>query len=348
MEYVITFTVAFILSILMTPKFIVRLRKHGFVVRDYYKVGEVWIPTMGGIIVIISTIISVIICLLLFRILNLFAISSMPTTLTPIEFAYLQVIIIYGFYGLIDDELSIGRAMKIIIPLIFAYPLVSIISAPESVHIPLLGDVSMRTVVFGMSLYRIYKYVIIPVYIMVVANLVNMHSGFNGMQCGLSIIVLLTLIIKTIIDSSMSNILPAVSVLGALVGFFYYNKYPSRIFEGNIGSFAIGATIGALIIIKKYLISGFIILLPHTVNFLMYVYWRVKCWSLKRAGREIGPYHSSIKFGSVKDDGTLLVRNRLTLKWVLPYHYPMKEWQAVISMYALTAVFCIIGLFIPY
>jgi hypothetical protein len=31
----------------------------------------------------------------------------------------------------------------------------------------------------------IFKVFVVPVYIMVVSNLINMHSGFNGLQCGL-------------------------------------------------------------------------------------------------------------------------------------------------------------------
>ncbi|MFO7619362.1 MAG: hypothetical protein R6W91_06905 [Thermoplasmata archaeon] len=38
--------------------------------------------------------------------------------------------------------------------------------------------------------------------------------------------------------------------------------------------------------------------------------------------------------------------NRLTLKWVLPYHFRMTEVQVVYSMYMLTLVFCVLGLFV--
>ena len=84
-------------------------------------------------------------------------------------------------------------------------------------------------------------------------------------------------------------------------------------------------------------------LIPHTINFLMYVYWRlIHC-------RHPGDKRWRIeKFGKVRDDGTLEVPNHLTLKWVLPYHYRMTEKQAVLAMYALTIHFCVAALFIPY
>ena len=75
-------------------------------------------------------------------------------------------------------------------------------------------------------------------------------------------------------------------------------------------------------------------LLPHTINFWMYVYWRVK-------------KYPQVKFGKVREDGTLEVPNNLTLKWVLPYYRNVTERQATYAMYAVTAVFCIIGILIP-
>jgi hypothetical protein len=44
---------------------------------------------------------------------------------------------------------------------------------------------------------------------------------------------------------------------------------------------------------------------------------------------------------------TIEVLKSLTLKWVLSYYFRMTEKQEAAAMYALTAVFCIIGLYVP-
>ena len=75
-------------------------------------------------------------------------------------------------------------------------------------------------------------------------------------------------------------------------------------------------------------------LIPHTVNFLMYVYWKIK-------------KYPAVKFGKVREDGTLEVPNPLTLKWVLPYYYRLTEKQATYAMFLLTSVFCILGILLP-
>jgi UDP-N-acetylglucosamine--dolichyl-phosphate N-acetylglucosaminephosphotransferase len=89
-----------------------------------------------------------------------------------------------------------------------------------------------------------------------------------------------------------------------------------------------------MIVMQGFIVSGFIMLIPHTINFLMYVYWRVK-------------KYPQVKFGKTRDDGTLEVPNNLTLKWVLPYYFRVTEKQSTYAMFAVTAVFCVIGILIP-
>jgi UDP-N-acetylglucosamine--dolichyl-phosphate N-acetylglucosaminephosphotransferase len=101
-----------------------------------------------------------------------------------------------------------------------------------------------------------------------------------------------------------------------------------------VGSLTVGASLGVMIVMQGFIVSGFIMLIPHTINFLMYVYWRVK-------------KYPQFKFGKTRDDGTLEVPNNLTLKWVLPYYFRVTEKQSTYAMFAVTAIFCVIGILIP-
>jgi UDP-N-acetylglucosamine--dolichyl-phosphate N-acetylglucosaminephosphotransferase len=171
---------------------------------------------------------------------------------------------------------------------------------------------------------------------MVTANLVNMHSGFNGLAPGLSLILLSTLLLKTFLYGSIYNALFFVCLAGALFAYFWFENYPARIFWGNIGALSVGAAIGALIVTQGFILSGFVMLIPHTVNFLMYLWWRLNIRKYPFA-----------KFGSARDDGTIAAPYPLTLKWVLPYYFRMTEKQGAYAMYALTAIFCVIGFYVP-
>jgi UDP-N-acetylglucosamine--dolichyl-phosphate N-acetylglucosaminephosphotransferase len=255
----------------------------------------------------------------------------------------------FGIFGLWDDFVDVGRPLKVILPMIFVTP---IIFAPDSffnyVWIPIYGELDMNfTLVSFITMRGFYRFIIIPVYVIVVSNLTNMHSGFNGLQSGLSSLILTSLLLKAIYENLIFGVgtqdLTVIGGLtGAIVALWFFNKYPAQIFEGNTGSLMIGAGIGLAIIIRGYHFSGFIMLLPHTINFLMYVYWRIQ-----HRRKPDDPSYKIVKFGRVRKDGTLRVPNQFTLKWVLPYKYKMTEKQAVNVMYLVTIIFCIIGFFVP-
>ena len=313
-EIGVVFLLPFFIILLTTPYLIRRLAEKGFVARDYHKKGERMVPTGGGIAIMLAVLFSL-------------SINSLFYKFNAANYVVLNVIILFGLFGILDDMIDIGRTAKLILMYYCSYPLIQY-ATHSGIVFPFLGQVELG---------NLYSQLIVPTYVLVTANLVNMHSGFNGMSSGLSLIVLFSLLIKSLIGGSIENIdstIAIVAVTGATLGFHLFERYPSRIFWGNIGSLTVGAAIGVLIVMQGYIISGFVMLLPHTVNFLMYVYWRIK-------------KYPAVKFGKVRDDGTLEVPNPLTLKWVLPYYRRVTEKQATYAMYAVTTVFSFIGILIP-
>ena len=226
----------------------------------------------------------------------------------------------------------------------FGYPLISVIS-PESVWVPVMGDFDLTAIaIWDFTWSDLFRVTVIPVYVMVVANLINMHSGYNGLQSGLSIILISTLLIKSWIDGILEVVIPGGAFLGAMMALWFFNKYPSRVFEGNIGSLLFGSVIGCIIVIQEYWWLGFFILIPHTVNFLLWLVWLIMMRRHPEEYLEEDGYHK--KFGSLRRDGTLEVPNRLTLKWIPNYYWRLTEKQSTIIAYFVTVSFCLFGLFI--
>ena len=320
---------SFTIIMVALPRFIKKLKKRGTVATDQYKSDLRAIPTWGGVAILA-------VVFLLFSVAAIFehlpVPFSVPLLVTDLDWAILIVAGLFGAFGLVDDFVDVGRPVKIILLFFFSYRLMFEIGS-TMVTIPFLGS-------FDFGAY--YLFLIVPIYVLVAANLLNMHSGFNGMASGLSVIILTFLLVKFVI-AGYAGVFVLSCLLGATAGFLWYNRYPTRIFLANIGSLALGAAIGAAIVVSGFLVSGFIMFIPHTINFLMYVYWRL----MHRLHPEDRRWNIE-KFGKVRADGTLEVPNPLTLKWVLPYYYKMTEKQAVLAMYALTLPFCVLGLFIPY
>ena len=300
--------------LISTPHLIKKLRENALTVKDMYKSTMPSIPTNGGLIILLISLFSL-------SILSLFFSKYLP----PVNYTMIVVVVLFAFFGLLDDMVDIGRPAKLILLFFCSYPLLPFIMT-TSVLFPFFGPVEFST----------FYPIIVTTYVLVVANLVNMHSGMNGLAPGLSLIVLATLVLKALFFGNIVNSLFIVCLTGALAGYFWFEKYPSRIFWGNIGALSIGAAIGAMIVTQGFLIAGIIMLVPHIVNFLLYVYWRLN-----------NRRYPTQKFGSVSADGKLVVPNPLTLKWVLPYYFRMTEPVATNSMFALTAIFCAIGFIIP-
>jgi len=312
---IVFFLVPFLFVMAAMPNIIPKLKEKGHYVRDMYKKTFTEVPGNGGLILLLFTIFSL-------SVLTLFY----GKAITPINFTIIVVVVLFALYGLLDDMVNIGRPAKLILLYYCAYPLIPFITSSLLI-IPFIGQVDLSL---------IYLQLIIPTYVPVVANLINMHSGFNGLAPGLSLILLSTLVLKTLVSGDIYNALFFVCLTGGLLAYFWFENYPARIFWGNIGALSVGAAIGAFIVTQGFIISGFIMLIPHTVNFVMYLYWRLN--------RKKYPL---VKFGSEREDGTIEVPNPLTLKWVLPYYFRITEKQGAYAMYGLTLLFCVIGFYVP-
>ncbi|AKB29747.1 Phospho-N-acetylmuramoyl-pentapeptide- transferase [Methanosarcina siciliae T4/M] len=305
------FFVPLVVTAVSMPYFIRKLTENKVVAKDVYKKGTPMIADRGGTAILLIAMLSLSMNTLFFK-------------FTSTNYVVMIVIALFGLFGVLDDMVNIGRTSKFLIMYYCSYPLIQY-ATHTAFTLPSIGSLELGI---------LYLQFIVPTYVLVASNLVNMHSGYNGLASGLSIIILVSLIIKSVLIHDVENIIPVVAVTGATLGFYFYERYPARIFWGNVGSLTVGAAIGAIIVIQGFIISGFIMFIPHTVNFLMYVYWKIK-------------KYPAVKFGKIREDGTLDVPNNLTLKWVLPYYYRLTEKQATYAMFLLTSVFCIAGILVP-
>ena len=325
------------------PHSIRKLREQGYVVKDMYKLNSPLISTNAGIIVLFVAYISISLLPLLSRIIdktNFIDVNAVD--FSEVNLAFLLVVSVYALYGLVDDLVDVGRFLKIILPISFGFPLISVLH-PETLWIPYMGEINLHEdFLFGANLGDLFRVVVIPIYVMVVANLVNMHSGYNGLQSGLSVILLSVLLFKSWFEGELIHVLPAAAFLGSMVAFWFFNFYPSKVFEGNIGSLLFGSVIGSIIVIQQYWWFGFFILIPHTINFILWIIWLIMIRLDSSNYLESNGSHK--KFGEISEAGYIRVPNRLTLKWIPNYYFKLNEKDSVIILYFFTFIFSILGL----
>ena len=116
----------------------------------------------------------------------------------------------------------------------------------------------------------IFYVIIVTLIIVSLSNATNLTDGLDGLAAGSSSIIVFTLgifswISGNIIFSDYLNImyLPGIgeivvfvaALLGALIGFLWYNTYPAQIFMGDTGSLTVGGIIAVIaILVRKELI----------------------------------------------------------------------------------------------
>ena len=261
---------ALLISLIAGPKIIRLLKQHQIGESAKLELtgiglhqGKTGTPTMGGIIVLLALL--------------------LPTLLwANIENAYIILVFIttlwLGIVGFIDDYLKVVKKYKK--GLIGRYKLFGQISIglilgasiyfyPEWFSAGFESIKTMTTVPFAKNVNFDFGIFYIPVVIFILtatSNAVNLTDGLDGLAIGTVGITVLTLAIISYVTgnaifSSYLTItyLPGVgeltifsaALVGASLGFLWYNSYPAQVFLGDTGSLALGGAIRALVILIK-------------------------------------------------------------------------------------------------
>lgn len=258
---------ALLLAFVVGPAVIRRLRarKIGQVIRadgPASHQGKRGTPTMGGLIILLATVVPT---LLWAPLTNRFVVVAMLSTLWM------------GCIGFLDDYLKIvqGKSRGLVARwklvgqvsfglllglLLLYYPVVPVEAmAATETSLPFL---KYHTVRFAPLLYMLFVTVVITGS----SNAVNLTDGLDGLATGLTAIAagafaIFAYIFGRVDVTSYLNVfyLPGAgelavfcaALLGASVGFLWFNAHPAQVFMGDTGSLAIGGALGTVAILLK-------------------------------------------------------------------------------------------------
>lgn len=136
----------------------------------------------------------------------------------------------------------------------------------DIIHIPFLGVIH-----FG------YWFVPIAALVVVLfSNAVNITDGMDGLAGGLLMICLIGLLLITIsvLDVPLSVFIAL--WVGGLLAFLYFNVFPARIFMGDVGALAFGATLATVGLLTGKIVALLIIGFPFLVDgisSLLQIFW---------------------------------------------------------------------------
>jgi UDP-N-acetylglucosamine--dolichyl-phosphate N-acetylglucosaminephosphotransferase len=251
----LTFLFSFLVTFFGFPIIIPRLKKVGIVGKNMNSEKQEEIPEMGGLVIAIGFGAGIVATIFLRTFFDIFLSVSLTSIL-----AVLSTVLIVVLIGIFDDLISIRQGFKAIMPVFAALPLMAIKEGDSLMKIP-----GLEILNFGIF----YSLILVPLGITGAANAVNMLAGFNGLEAGMGIVAIGSLVIIAYLMGQTTSLIILIAAFGALLATLYYNWYPAKILVGDVGTFTIGAVIASSVIIGNYEAAGIILMIPYMVDFLI-------------------------------------------------------------------------------
>ena len=262
-------------------------------------------PTMGGIIMIISVVITTIIAYIYNKEL---ALKMIPIMLAAIGF---------GLIGFIDDYKKVvlkntdGISPKakmfglLIISILFVVYLTHFLHIDTVTLIPFLKtDISLPI------------YIFIPFMILVMlatTNAVNLKDGIDGLATSICLIIIASLSVIGILYSVLEISMIGSIACGACLGFLLYNLNKAKVFMGDTGSLYLGGLISCMAIyLKMPLILIIIALVPvcETLSVIMQVAYYKRT---KKRIFKMTPIHHHFELSGWRENKIVRVFSLITL-----------------------------------
>ena len=318
--------IALLISILSGPKFIAFLRRKelGQHIREegpehhFSKQGT---PTMGGLLILFAAAIG-------FLALSKYTVPALTV---------LFVTLACGAIGFLDDFIKLthrrslglnGRWKLILLGLITVG--VGIAAQhqhlPTEVYIPGLGDLQLSYAWYGLLFLVIAG----------AANGVNLTDGLDGLASGTVIIALFTFASMIVIswirsgppghrfNTKLDLGIAAAALIGAAIGFLWYNAWPAEVIMGDTGSMALGGAIAAFAIFTKTI---FLLLLIGGIFAIEALSVIIQVFSFK------------------------YFKRRVFLMAPIHHHFEMKAWsetKIMVRFWIVTGILCAIGFALYY
>lgn len=315
LKLVIGFCVSLTIVMLVMPRFIEYLKKLSFkqsvseyaLEDDKKKAGT---PIMGGILFII---VPVVVTLIAF-----------PQSISDINIWIIILAFVgYGLIGFIDDYLIAVKknnnglsplqkfTMQVILAILFFF--IYRIHGDLMITLPF----SKTTVTLGWWYFLLVLFMFAGS-----SNAVNLTDGMDGLSSGVTIIALIPYAIISYVQQKYTVLMFVLCLIGALLGYLYYNKKPARVFMGDTGALALGGVLAALAMVTKTELSLILIAGIPVIETLCVIIQQV---SVRTVHKRVFPY--------------------------TPIHYAfrikgMPEVNIVRMFWVVEAIFACIGLFV--
>lgn len=278
-------------------------------------------PTMGGLIFIAAIFAMSAICC----VLGLFFGIDMPADSTYLKTLVMLLCLsaVYGVIGFIDDyikvilkrNLGLTAKQKFLLQLVAAVGFVC--WAVYGMDIATVVKIPFTSIELDFGIWFIPFAALV---IIATVNSVNLTDGLDGLATCVTCMVVLFFILFADKVANRAVALFASILLGSLMGFLMYNKFPAKVFMGDTGSLFLGGAVCGMAIVTEQPLALLIVGLVYVIESLSVI---LQVISFKTTGKRIfkmSPIH---------------------------HHFEMCGWsetKIVITFTIVTAVLCLLML----
>ena len=274
----LSLAISFLLSFFTLPFWIRKAKGVGLIWEDMNKPGfPKNIAGSGGIIVVLAFVIGV----LYYIAVRTFIIKE-PNGISLEIFALLTVVLILMVVGIIDDLLGwrnkgLSKRSRLFLAFVASIPLVVINAGSSTMNLPFFGNIN-----FGI----LYPLIIIPLGIAGATTTYNFLAGFNGLEAGQGILILTFLSYVAYITGSPWLTVVGLIMVGALAGFYFYNKYPAKVFPGDSLTLTIGALIAGMAILGNFEKIAMFVFIPYILETILKLRGRLTKHSFAKPNKD--------------------------------------------------------------
>lgn len=294
---IVSFVITVILSLAIIPY--LKKLKIGQVVRSdgpeshLKKAGT---PTMGGIMMLISILLILIAFVFKYNVL------------------ILPIILIAGFgiVGFVDDRKKliehssdgISAKMKMLLLFVFSALFILVYLLCFKFGTELLIPFMKEPFTLSIGLFVIFTMVVL----LGTSNAINLTDGLDGLCSGVVAIIMTFFTIVAIKRGDMPMAILGAATIGSTLGFLLFNMKPAKVFMGDTGSLALGASIASIAIIMKMPIYLLIVALIPVVETISVVI-QVSYFKLTHGKRffKMAPLHHHLELSGMKETNVVVL-----------------------------------------
>ena len=277
----ITIFVSFFCAFLAMPFWIKKAKQIGLVWKDMNKLQHPKnVAGSGGLIVVFGFLLGV----LLYIAIKTFYFKD-GGEITSYLFAILAVLLISSIVGIVDDLFGwqkggLSARSRLFLIFFAAIPLM-VINAGESS-------------VMGFELGLLFPLVVIPLAIVGATTTFNFLAGYNGLEAGQGILILSALAFVAFLTGSSWLSVVALCMVAALLAFYIFNKYPAKVFPGDVMTYAVGALIACIAILGNMEKIALFFFIPYILETILKSRGKLKKYSFAKVREDGGlemPYN---------------------------------------------------------